>query len=149
MKYFLIILLLFVAGCARTTKIVYVIDGDTVETSSGERIRLANCDAPEDTRGHIQPFGPEAKQFTWKYLGGQEVTLKAKGHDKYGRTIGDIYLPDGRYFNQMLIKAGLAWCYPQYSPDSLFQDELRARTGKIGLWAFKSISPYNFRHNKQ
>jgi len=137
-KYFLIILLI---SCSYKTKIKFVIDGDTVITYSGERIRLNNIDCPE----HNQLFGSEATQFTRNYLQGQEVTIKSHGKDKYYRTIADIYLPDGSYFNQMVIKAGLAYVYHQYSPDSLFQDELAAKRNRIGLWASYSISPYQYR----
>jgi len=103
-------------------------------------------DCPEDSRGQVQPFGPEARQFSVKYLEGRQIALKSHGIDNYGRKICDVWLPDGRYFNQMLIKAGLAYVYRQYAPDSLFRDELAARAAKIGLWAFKSVSPYQFRH---
>lgn len=133
-------------GCRYNAKIRYVIDGDTFITSTNESVRLANVDAPECTHGHIQAFGYEAKQFSVKYLEGQEVALKSHGSDKYGRKICDVWLSDGRYFNQMVIKAGLAYVYHQYAPDSLFQDELAAKAAKIGLWAFKSVSPYQFRH---
>lgn len=138
MKYILILLLF---GCSYKAKISYVIDGDTVITSTGERIRLANIDCPE----HNQLFGAQATQFTRYYLQGQTVTLKTHGKDKYHRTIADIYLSDNRYFNQMIIKAGLCYVYAQYAPDSLFKDELTAKQNKVGLWALNSISPYQFR----
>lgn len=143
MKYSLIIFLLLISGCSYKRTIRVILDGDTVITSTGDHIRLANIDCPEKR----QDFGSQATEFTRHYLQGIEVTIKTHGKDKYGRTIGDIYLPDGRYFNQMLIKAGLCYVYAQYAPDSLFQDELAAKAAKVGLWAFKSISPYNFRHH--
>lgn len=143
MKYLAFILLI---GCRYNATVKRVMDGDSFYLINGQEIRLANIDCPECTRGHIQAFGYEAKQFSVKYLEGQEVALKSHGKDKYGRKICDVWISDGRYFNQMLIKAGLAYCYRQYCPDSLFQDELAAKAAKIGLWAFKSVSPYQFRH---
>ena len=132
-------------SCSLKTKIVYCTDGDTVITKQGTTIRLNNVDAPEATRGHIQPFGLEAAQYTRKYLQGQEVTIKTHGRDKYNRIIADVYLKDGRYFNEMLVKAGLAYVYKKYSPAYLYDEELEAKRKRIGLWSEPSIAPFIFR----
>jgi endonuclease YncB( thermonuclease family) len=29
--------------------------------------------------------------------------------DRYGRTVGEVILPDGRVLNHELVRAGLAW----------------------------------------
>jgi hypothetical protein len=36
----------------------------------------------------------------------KEVTLQIHGHDEYGRTIGDVILPDGTNVNHELVKGG-------------------------------------------
>jgi endonuclease YncB( thermonuclease family) len=61
--------------------------------------------------------------------------VQTYGHDKYGRTIGDVYLPDGSLLNKELVKAGLAWWYCKYSADqSLAQLEIEARVARRSLW---------------
>ena len=83
------------------------------------------------------PLEPQAK----------EVTVQTYGHDKYGRIIGDVYLPDGTLLNKELVKAGLAWWYCKYSADQfLAQLEIEAREAKRGLWQDpKPIPPWVFR----
>jgi hypothetical protein len=61
-------------------------------------------DAPE--KG--QPFTNRAKQFLSELAFDREVTVETKGQDRYGRTIGEVFLPRGRNLNQEIVKAGLA-----------------------------------------
>lgn len=88
-----------------TGRVVGISDGDTISVMHGtraEKIRLGGIDCPEKR----QAFGQQAKQFTSKLAFGKDVTIKTLSHDKYGRTIGDVILPDGRILNQELVKAG-------------------------------------------
>jgi endonuclease YncB( thermonuclease family) len=88
-------------------KVVSVLDGDTIDVlhnKRAKRIRLNGIDAPE--KG--QAFGQKAKQFVSEQAFGKEVTVKTFGLDKYGRTIGDVFLPDGRMLNEELVREGLA-----------------------------------------
>jgi len=39
----------------------------------------------------------------------KKVTIQSHGHDKYGRTLADVLLPDGKNVNHMLVKEG--WCW--------------------------------------
>ena len=65
--------------------IVEVVDGDTVILSSGERLRLANIDAPEQE----QPYYEEAKQFLTELALGKTARLEfpSRRRDKYGRLL--------------------------------------------------------------
>src|SRR5262249_46923374 len=79
-------------------KVIGVVDGDTIEVlhnNRAERIRLNGIDCPE--KG--QPYGKKAKQAASELVFGKEVTLQTHGHDKYGRTIADVLLPDGTNVN--------------------------------------------------
>ncbi len=70
------------------------------------------------------------------------------GPDKYGRTIADVILPDGRVLNHELVKAGFAWWYRTYAPDDelLKQLEHEARAAKRGLWADANpVPPWEYR----
>ena len=98
-----------------TGPVVSVLDGDTREVLHNrhpERIRLSGIDCPE--KG--QPYGHRAKQATSAMVFGKEVTLQTHGLDKYGRTLGDVILPDGMNLNQELVKQGWCWWYRKYAP---------------------------------
>ena len=98
-------------------RVVGVSDGDTIKVmhnGRAEKIRLHGIDCPEKA----QPFGTRAKQFTSEMVFGKTVTLHVTDTDKYGRTVADVILPDGRSLNRELVAAGLAWWYRKYSQDA-------------------------------
>ncbi len=134
-----------------TGRVVGVADGDTItvlHNGKGERIRLHGIDCPEKR----QPFGKRAKQFTSRLTYGKEVTVEDLGQDRYGRTIGEVILPDGRVLNRKLVKAGLAWWYRRYAPDdqTLKQLEQEARAAKRGLWADADpVPPWEWRTTRK
>ena len=128
-------------------KVVGVTDGDTItvlQDRTPVKVRLNGIDAPEQG----QPFGERAKQFASALCFGDEVTIKTSGTDKYGRTLGDVVLVDGRILNQELVKAGMAWHYKEYSKDeTLAKLEKEAKEKKIGLWSDPhAIAPWEWRH---
>ncbi len=93
-----------------TGRVVGVSDGDTItvlHNGKGERIRLHGIDCPEKR----QAFGKRAKQATSRLVYGQTVTVRDMGQDRYGRTVGEVLLPDGRNLNHDLVKAGFAWWF--------------------------------------
>lgn len=149
MKYYSLILIVFLFSCSYKSRCIRCIDGDTFVIESGERVRICFIYCPEATGTHLQPFGREATQFTRKYLEGQEVTLKSKGRDKFHRLLSEVWLPDGRYFERLLIDSGMCYVYPKYAPKYLYDLELKAKENKIGLWSYKNISPYQFRRNER
>jgi len=117
-------------------QVVGILDGDTIEVlhnNRPERIRLNGIDCPE--KG--QAYGKKAKQAASQLVFGKEVTLKTYGHDKYGRTIADVSLPDGVIVNVELVRNGWCWWYQKYAPDNVVLAELqrRARRSGLGLWA--------------
>jgi micrococcal nuclease len=143
-KYSIVFILLFLNSL--TGKVVSVSDGDTITILKDQtqiKIRLNGIDCPEKK----QDFGQVAKNFTSDLCFGKEVTIKSFGEDRYGRTIADVILPDGRILNQELVKAGLAWHYKKYSKDTVLAEmEINARKEKIGLWKQgNEIAPWEFR----
>ncbi len=117
-----------------TGPIISVLDGDTLEVLHNqhpERIRLDSSDCPE--KG--QAFGQRAKQAASDIAFGKEVTLQTHGHDKYGRILGDVILPDGLNLNQELVKQGWCWSYRKYAPGDAVLEELEknARAAQKGL----------------
>ncbi|MGH7257019.1 MAG: thermonuclease family protein [Nitrospiraceae bacterium] len=120
-----------------------MIHGDSIRDGKAEQIRLNGIDCPEKK----QPFGTRAKQFTSQEAFGKEVTVKEVGRDRYGRTLAEVILPDGRSLNQELLKAGLAWWFRKYSKDIGLGDlEDEARLANRGLWADKNpVPPWEWR----
>lgn len=145
MKYLLTISILFICSCKYSAHCKSVCDGDSFYLDNGKEIRLAECDAPENTRGHNQEFGNVATQFTRQYLEGKTVVLKNVDTDKWGRKVCEVWV-NGIWFNELIVKSGLAWVYPQYGSKKLYNEELEAKHNKIGLWALNGqISPFQFR----
>jgi len=124
-----------------------VCDGDSFYLSNGKEVRLYGIDCPENTRGHNQPFGKEATNFTRQLIQGKEVTLIVKDKDKYNRKVCKVILANGDDLSLLLIKAGLAFTYSKYSPKSYCNEEREAKFNHVGLWIQSNpISPYQYRN---
>ena len=56
--------------------------------------------------------------------------------DRYGRTVGEVVLPDGKVLNQELVRAGLAWWYRDYAAGDLRLALLSGRRAAgRGVWS--------------
>jgi len=77
----------------------------------------------------------------------KDVVVKTHCCDRYGRILGDVFLPDGRSLNQELVRAGYAWWFRRYSNDeTLARLEAEARAAKVGLWAdLHAVPPWEYR----
>lgn len=142
--------LLALAGCGHAQqlhgRVVRVIDGDTVVVLVDRQqvhVRLSQIDAPE----HNQPWGNRSKQQLAALVARREVVVEDDGRDRYGRTIGEIFV-DGQDINRAMVAAGMAWAYRQYLHDaSLLGIERTARTEHRGLWADPApVPPWEWRH---
>jgi len=85
------------------TRVITVIDGDSVILGTGEEVRLKGIDSPE----WHQPQGAEAKEFLTSLLLGKRVRVERHEIDKYGRVVASLYL-NGEDVSQIMVKAGLA-----------------------------------------
>jgi len=97
-------------GAEYTAGVVGIADGDTIRVLHDNRevrIRLHGIDCPE--KG--QAFGTRAKQFTADLVFGKDVRICVRDIDRYGRTVAEVWLEDGRMLNRELVGAGLAWWY--------------------------------------
>ena len=130
-----------------TGRVVGVVDGDTIDVlhnGKAKRVRLYGIDCPEKK----QPYGKKAKRFTSNLAFRKIVTVIVKGHDRYGRTIGEVILSNGKSLNRELVKAGYAWWYRKYGPKDYALKILQdiSRDSKIGLWAgAEPMAPWEFR----
>lgn len=118
-----------------------VVDGDTVYLRDGRKVRLLGVNTPE--RG--QPFYDEAKQFLTDAGLGQAVRIETdvQSHDRYGRLLAYLYLPDGTFLNIEIVRRGYAQAWT-ISPNSRYEAdftnaEREARDKRRGLWATSSI----------
>ena len=132
-------------------KVVAVTDGDTLKVMKegvAVRVRLWGIDCPEMG----QAFGKRAKQFASGLAFGKTVKVIEVDRDRYGRTVGEVILEDGRSLNRELVRAGLAWWYRQYAKNHIELEALEreAREAKAGLWADADpIPPWNWRRGKR
>jgi micrococcal nuclease len=129
------------AGVARVERAV---DGDTVILAAGlGSSRIVGVDTPETVKPDtpVQCFGPQASAFSKRVLGDAgrvRYRVAPEPVDSYGRSLVYLWLPDGRFFNAMLVRGGYARTLP-YPPNTryatLFQRlaEQAARAGR-GLW---------------
>jgi micrococcal nuclease len=125
-----------------------VIDGDTLDVkinNKEERVRLLLVDTPETKHPSkpIQPFGPEASEFTKQTLLGKQVRLEkdVSERDRYGRVLVYVWV-DGKMHNETLIEKGLARV-AVFPPDTKYVDEFRekqrqAQEKAIGIWSIEN-----------
>ena len=94
---------------ARVSKVV---DGDTF-TLSGEsrRIRVWGLDAPE----WDQSGGSTATATLSSLISGETLICNVLDIDRYGRLVGQCFLPDGRDIAAEMIRSGAATEYCRYS----------------------------------
>src|SRR5262249_43369023 len=118
------------------TSVVKVDDGDTIivlTQNVSQRLRLAGIDCPESD----QPYGAEATETTKTLALNREVTVKPIKTDRFGRTVAEVTLQDGRSLTHELVKAGACWWFRKYAPndEELKGLEIEARKQRLGLWA--------------
>lgn len=121
-----------------------IIDGDSIKVeinSRQEQVRLLGINTPE-IGPKTECYGPEATQFLKQLLKNQKVFLLADyantDRDIYGRLLRYVYLRDNTQINALLIKAGYARVYQNFSIAYLnFYLELEkvAQSEKRGLWS--------------
>lgn len=115
--------------------ITKVLDGDTVETASGEIIRYIGINTPE--RG--ESFAQDATSKNQELTLGKTVRLEfdAQTKDRYGRRLAYVFVGE-TFINLKLLKIGLAVSYT-VQPNVKYQDEFikaekEARNSCLGLW---------------
>jgi endonuclease YncB( thermonuclease family) len=128
-------------------KVVGVSDGDTITVLRDRtpiKIRLHGIDSPESR----QDFGSRAKSVTSELAFNQVVKVQRRDTDRYGRTVAEVILPDGRSLNQEVVRQGMAWWYRRYAPHdpTLSRLEAEARAAKRGLWSQPNpVPPWEWR----
>ncbi|MEZ4365401.1 MAG: thermonuclease family protein [Kofleriaceae bacterium] len=117
-----------------------VVDGDTIDLASGERIRYLMVDTPETTGGKNDCFGDNAVQFNTDLVLGKEVSLTydTECTDRFGRLLAYVSV-DGQEVNSLLVQRGYACVLhiPPNGDDRVAEFEAleaAARAADRGLW---------------
>lgn len=122
-----------------------VIDGDTIELSTGDKVRIVGINTPEtvDPRRGVECFGPEASARAKELLEGAAVTLTPDGTqdsvDRYGRLLRYVELIDGTDVGLQLIEEGFAFEYTYDKPYArqavYIAAEATAKSNETGIWS--------------
>ena len=133
-----------------------VIDGDTLQLETGERVRLIGIDTPEMHESDklyrdsartkqdiatIQALGKRSYEFTKKLVEGKRVSLEfdVERYDRYKRILAYVYIKDGTFLNAQIVSQGYANLMT-YPPNVKYADLFlklykQARENNRGLWA--------------
>jgi len=132
------------------------IDGDSLELSNGERVRLIGIDTPESryntklyrdaerqrkSTAELLAMGKRAALFTSQLVEGKRVRLEfdVQQKDRYDRILAYVYLEDGTFVNAEIVRQGYAQIMT-IPPNVKYQDlflrlQKEARENGRGLWA--------------
>jgi micrococcal nuclease len=130
-------------------QVVRVVDGDTfLARLEGRgppmRVRIIGADTPETVKPGVavRCYGPQASAFS-KHLLRPGTWVRAAyesggSTDRYGRQLWDVWLPDGRFLEAVLVASGAARAYP-YAPQLdhaalLAELQRQAEAAGRGLW---------------
>ncbi|MFW5976601.1 MAG: thermonuclease family protein [Bacillota bacterium] len=125
-------------------KVSKIIDGDTIEIESGEKIRLIGIDTPElnsDNNSGSEYYGKRAKKYIKKLIGKDQIVYLEYGEevrDSYDRLLAYIYLPDGTFLNARILREGYSYLLtvpPNIKYLNLLEEiAKKAREKNKGLW---------------
>ncbi|MFA6636562.1 MAG: thermonuclease family protein [Candidatus Omnitrophota bacterium] len=156
-------LILLAAGCQGEAELsenngLYrsrqVIDGDTIELSSGQRVRYIGIDTPEIRKKEGEKwvyrpevYGVEAKNRNASLVSGKALKLEfdVEKEDRYGRYLAYVYSGDAMV-NSLLVREGFATVYT-FPPNvkhykELVMDQQEAFVLRRGLWGtLREIRP--------
>ena len=126
-----------------------VVDGDTFELTTGEKVRIIGVNTPESTT-KTEPYGKEASNYTKEILTGKTIYLQkdVSESDRYGRLLRYAWLEEPKeitkatiakyMFNAHLLIEGYGQPFT-LQPDSKYADIFiefarEARENEKGLW---------------
>ena len=123
-----------------------VVDGDTIELASGEKIRYLLVDTPESTT-ELECYGENAKQFNSDLVNDKDIELRydVECEDRFGRLLAYVTV-GGVEVNTLLVERGFG-CVLHIPPDGDDRvDEFdaledAAKAAMKGLWGACSPIP--------
>jgi micrococcal nuclease len=137
-----------------------VYDGDTIELENGTHVRYIGINAPEiahqDKSG--EPFGPESQAFNEKIVLSKPVRIQGDQEisDQYNRRLAYVFLQDGTFVNQEIVRNGLAhvlYISPNTTHDAALlksqQEAMKAGKGMWGNWNEKTADYIGNRNSRR
>lgn len=128
-----------------TARVVAVIDGDTLTLDDGREVRLVGIQAPKLPLGRPDfvawPLAEDARAALERLAKGKAVRLGYGGRqiDRYRRALAHLFLADGTWLQEALLKDGLARVYTfadnRALAGRLQGAEALAREARRGIWA--------------
>jgi micrococcal nuclease len=126
-----------------TYRLQRVIDGDTIIVEPEATVRLIGVDTPETVKPQhpVEPFGPEATEFTKEFLSGgvARLSFDRERVDRFGRFLAYVWV-DTRMLNEELLRRGLARFEPQFHYSQAMKQRFRkaqqeAQRAGEGIWS--------------
>ncbi len=91
------------APTLETFQVQRIIDGDTLDLTTEQRVRLKGINTPESS----MPFYQEAKTLLQSLAQNKSVQIQNYGTDKYGRILAHIFINE-KNINAQILQQGLA-----------------------------------------
>ena len=121
----------------------YVNDGDTFVLTNGKRVRYIGINSPEIDHDHqrAQPYGYAARRYNKKMVLDRKIRLEfdQERHDRYGRWLAYIFLPNGTFLNEDMLQTGYAYFLfkkpNQKYHQRLLKAQLEAMKAERGIWS--------------
>lgn len=123
------------------TKIIRIVDGDTIVIEGGQKVRYIGVDTPELKHANkkLECFGLEAKEKNTELVLNKNVYMEkdVSEKDKFGRLLRYVWV-DNVFVNDYLVRNGYAYI-DTFPPDVKYAEQFRnaqkeARENKRGLW---------------
>lgn len=131
-----------------------VVDGDTVVLNNGEKVRLIGVDTPEYYRSRklyadakklgqdadeIKAIGEQSSHFTREMVLSKKVKLlyDRQKRDRYGRVLAYLFLMDGTFVNEEIIRQGYGVAYTRFPfryKSRFLAAQREAMEANRGLW---------------
>ncbi len=123
-----------------------VVDGDTIQISTGAKVRYIGVDTPEtvDPRRAVGCFGKEASAKNKELVEGKQIRMEkdVSETDKFGRLLRYVYVKAGDreiFVNDYLVREGYA-VVSTFPPDvahvnQFLESQHYAQANNKGLWS--------------
>ena len=112
-----------------------VVDGDTVDTSDGERLRFYEINAPEYPKDCL---GVDSKTRMEDLVLNKKIQYQNFGRDNFGRILAYIFV-DNLFINEVMTEEGLAYFLKgkTITENSLLieQSQEKAKLAGRGVWS--------------
>ncbi len=133
-----------------------VYDGDTIELENGMHVRYIGINAPEIAHQEKpgEPFSLESLAFNEKIVLSKSVRIQTDREisDQYNRRLAYVFLQDGMFVNQEIVRNGLAhvlYKAPNIIYDaSLLKSQQEAMEAGKGMWGNWKEKPSDYIGNK-